>query len=310
MKRADLDKRAQRDKFGAGKHGFQSGNPIGGVLPTIPGADWFDHVQEEVANVIEAAKYTIDPNKYNQLLTAINQLIANVFETREEKSIDEVSESLMQDCIVSYPRGEKTGAVQAPVKVFNIVGKTGAHWRHQLHFRAYSTEVYIKSQQSTNSERWIIKRLDGADWSDVRGKPNTVAGYGITDGVTQAQLMTVISGKANLATTLAGYGITDAVRNADFTGSIAATGWRRTPDGLIEQWGVLTHGDIISTTAFPMTFPIAFPNAVFVVNGNSGSNQPCQLNVINVTRTGCTMWITEANQVFATGTVFWRALGN
>ena len=310
MKRADLDKRAQRDKFGAGKHGFQSGNPTGGVLPTIPGADWFDHVQEEVANVIEAAKYTIDPNKYNQLLTAINQLIANVFETREEKSIDEVSESLMQDCIVSYPHGETTGAVPAPVKVFNIVGKTGSHWRHQLHFRAYSTEVYIKSQQSTNSETWIIKRLDGADWSDVRGKPNTVAGYGITDGVTQAQLMTVISGKANLATTLAGYGITDAVRNADFTGSIAATGWRRTPDGLIEQWGVLTHGDIASTTAFPMTFPIAFPNAVFVVNGNSGSNQPCQLNVINVTRTGCTMLITEANQVLATGTVFWRALGN
>ena len=310
MKRADLDKRAQRDKFGAGKHGFQSGNPTGGVLPTIPGADWFDHVQEEVANVIEAAKYTIDPNKYNQLLTAINQLIANVFETREEKSIDEVSESLMQDCIVSYPHGEKTGAVPAPVKVFNIVGKTGSHWRHQLHFRAYSTEVYIKSQQSTNSETWIIKRLDGADWSDVRGKPNTVAGYGITDGVTQAQLMTVISGKANLATTLAGYGITDAVRNADFTGSIAATGWRRTPDGLIEQWGVLTHGDINSTTAFPMTFPIAFPNNAYVVTGNSGSNQPCQVNIINVTKTGCTMWVTEANQVFTTGTVFWRALGN
>ena len=310
MKRADLDKRAQRDKFGAGKHGFQSGNPTGGVLPTIPGADWFDHVQEEVANVIEAAKYTIDPNKYNQLLTAINQLIANVFETREEKSIDEVSESLMQDCIVSYPHGEKTGAVPAPVKVFNIVGKTGSHWRHQLHFRAYSTEVYIKSQQSTNSETWIIKRLDGADWSDVRGKPNTVAGYGITDGVTQAQLMTVISGKANLATTLAGYGITDAVRNADFTGSIAATGWRRTPDGLIEQWGVLTHGDISSTTAFPMKFPIAFPNNAYVVTGNSGSNQPCQVNVINVTKTGCTMWVTEANQVVVTGTVFWRALGD
>ena len=232
MKRADLDKRAQRDKFGAGKHGFQSGNPTGGVLPTIPGADWFDHVQEEVANVIEAAKYTIDPNKYNQLLTAINQLIANVFETREEKSIDEVSESLMQDCIVSYPHGEKTGAVPAPVKVFNIVGKTGSHWRHQLHFRAYSTEVYIKSQQSTNSETWIIKRLDGADWSDVRGKPNTVAGYGITDGVTQAQLMTVISGKANLATTLAGYGLGDAI--AVLTGTIADGGTIPLPAGFSE----------------------------------------------------------------------------
>ena len=75
MKRADLEKRAQRDKFGAGKHGFQSGNPAGGLLPTIPGAAWFDHTQEEICAVIEAAGLTVDPSKYNQMLTALRKII-------------------------------------------------------------------------------------------------------------------------------------------------------------------------------------------------------------------------------------------
>ena len=75
MKRADLEKRAQRDKFGAGKHGFQSGNPAGGLLPTIPGAAWFDHTQEEICAVIEAAGLTVDPSQYNQMLTALRKII-------------------------------------------------------------------------------------------------------------------------------------------------------------------------------------------------------------------------------------------
>lgn len=75
MKRADLEKRAQRDKFGAGKHGFQSGNPAGGLLPTIPGAEWFDHTQEEICAVIEAAGLTVDPSKYNQMLIALRKII-------------------------------------------------------------------------------------------------------------------------------------------------------------------------------------------------------------------------------------------
>ncbi|WP_274570662.1 hypothetical protein V6667_06450 [Neisseria leonii] len=81
MKRADLDKRAQRDKFGSGKHGFQSGNPSGGVLPTIPGAEWFDHVQEEIAGVIEAGGITVNPQQYNQLLTAMRKLFSDATRT-------------------------------------------------------------------------------------------------------------------------------------------------------------------------------------------------------------------------------------
>lgn len=75
MKRADLDKRAARDRFGPGKHGFQSGNPSQGVLPTIPGAEWFNHVQEEIAHVIESTGEELNPQQTNQLKTAILHLI-------------------------------------------------------------------------------------------------------------------------------------------------------------------------------------------------------------------------------------------
>ncbi|WP_085359580.1 phage tail protein [Neisseria dumasiana] len=76
MKRVDPNNRAQADKFGSGKPGFQGGNPAAGVLPTIPGADWFNHTQEEICSVIENAGLVLNPNKYNQLYEAITKLLS------------------------------------------------------------------------------------------------------------------------------------------------------------------------------------------------------------------------------------------
>lgn len=48
------------------------------------------------------------------------------------------------------------------------------------------------------------------EWSDIKHKPTTVAGYGITNAYTKDEVDTALDGKANKATTLAGYGITNA----------------------------------------------------------------------------------------------------
>lgn len=77
MRRVALENRAQKDKFGVSKHGFTPGNPSTGVLATIPGAEWFDSVQEEIANTIEAAGFSLDTAKSNQLHAAILKLIGN-----------------------------------------------------------------------------------------------------------------------------------------------------------------------------------------------------------------------------------------
>ena len=52
---------------------FTAGNPGPGtpVAATVPGQDWFNDVQEEIAAPIEAAGITLDKTHHNQLLTAI-----------------------------------------------------------------------------------------------------------------------------------------------------------------------------------------------------------------------------------------------
>ena len=77
MQRVPLENRAQKDKFGPGKHGYQGGNPTTGVLATIPGAEAFDCFQEEISNVIENAGIELDGKNYQQLYQAIVQLITD-----------------------------------------------------------------------------------------------------------------------------------------------------------------------------------------------------------------------------------------
>lgn len=49
----------------------------------------------------------------------------------------------------------------------------------------------------------------------------TLAGYGITDAYTQAEVTSLLSSKANSATTLSGYGITDAYTKTETDGLLA-----------------------------------------------------------------------------------------
>ncbi len=55
------------DKFGTGKHGFTGGNPQTGTPATTPGFEWFDSIQEELANVLEENGVTLDPVNNKQL---------------------------------------------------------------------------------------------------------------------------------------------------------------------------------------------------------------------------------------------------
>ena len=58
---------------------FTEGNPALSIPATTVAADWLNSLQEEVANVVEAAGLTLDQTgvTVNQLLNAINSKIAN-----------------------------------------------------------------------------------------------------------------------------------------------------------------------------------------------------------------------------------------
>jgi len=62
---------AQKDKFGAGKDGFTSGNPQTGVPATEVSADILDAIQEEICSIIASAGLTLDKSKNNQMLDAL-----------------------------------------------------------------------------------------------------------------------------------------------------------------------------------------------------------------------------------------------
>lgn len=59
------------DKFGAGKDGFTNGDAVAGIPATDLEDTWFDHVQEEVAGVIEAMGIALDPSNRGQLQEAL-----------------------------------------------------------------------------------------------------------------------------------------------------------------------------------------------------------------------------------------------
>lgn len=62
------------DLHGAGKHGFKDGDLALGISPTDLDADWFNAVQEEIANVIEGAGIVLNGAVRTQLSQAINAI--------------------------------------------------------------------------------------------------------------------------------------------------------------------------------------------------------------------------------------------
>lgn len=73
MRRIDTATKAV-DLFGAGKHGFKNGDPNLAILATKLNAEWFNALQEELANLIEASGQTLNNADNTQLLQSLQIL--------------------------------------------------------------------------------------------------------------------------------------------------------------------------------------------------------------------------------------------
>ncbi|MFN3048780.1 phage tail protein [Pseudomonas alloputida] len=95
-----------------------------------------------------------------------------------------------------------------------------------------------------------------------------------------------------------------------FHSSLGPAGWAKRPDGLIEQWG---QGQTDANGLIYITFPIAFPNAVFNITPMHLGSLSLMHNVMGatITKTSCQVRIqNSANAAQAGWTAMWRAIGN
>ncbi|HGO5822508.1 TPA: hypothetical protein ACK3JW_000148 [Mannheimia haemolytica] len=84
--------------------------------------------------------------------------------------------TLLKDGIYAFGSSSTTDNLPSvhPYKLLNLAGNN-PNWRHQIAIKAYSTEIYLSSQQSSGSDTWLEwRRIDGADWADIRNNPITI----------------------------------------------------------------------------------------------------------------------------------------
>lgn len=125
-------------------------------------------------------------------------------------------------------------------------------------------------------------------WANIKNKPTTVSGFGITDmasqsvaNATNATNASAVpwSGVSSKPNTVAGFGITDlqAAINAltGFANSVGSSGYQKLPSGLIVQWGKVVNAGAWSSKN--VTLPISFPSSglsILVGETNAGTAHP------------------------------------
>lgn len=101
-------------------------------------------------------------------------------------------------------------------------------------------------------------------------------------------------------------------RNTDFAALIGANGWKRSPGGVIEQWGTLLGSTVMAPFTPNLSFPVSFPNAcraisVQCMNPNSLAGYTGR--VTNVSASGA--WVSNSNGTIAVDDVLtWQAIGD
>ena len=101
-------------------------------------------------------------------------------------------------------------------------------------------------------------------------------------------------------------------RNTDFSALIGANGWKRSPGGVIEQWGTILGATVMSPFTPNLSFPINFPTACRAISVqcmNPNSLAGYSGRVTNVSASGA--WVSNSNGTLAVNDVLtWQAIGD
>lgn len=235
------------DKFGVGKHGFTDGNSVTGIPSTDLEGQFFDHVQEELAGIVEATGGAVDGSSRTQVLNSINALI----------------EARVGDYVLD------TGVANAYVIALNpaIAAYTGTF---EARFKAVNANTAACTVNAGGGVVPLV-REDGQPMQVgdipagglVSFTYDPVGAKAIVVSVVPSQM--VATQAETDAGTIDNKFVTPKKLRWGFAGVFAVNGYITFPSwlgGWIVQWGA---GTVNGTGDLSVAFPITFPNAVYTI---------------------------------------------
>ena len=103
--------------------------------------------------------------------------------------------SYKTDGIYAFVRGGQNLPPNVSACHLVVIGGADGNWCRQIAYKAYSEEIWARRQNDYATDIWSEwQRMDGVNWTGVRDKPNTFAGYGLTGNKTYDGQLTIAGG--------------------------------------------------------------------------------------------------------------------
>lgn len=282
---------------------FTGGDPVAAIPATVPGYEWFNGVQEELAALILRSGMTLDASVLDQVRRSLDRLYGGAMSSLSANT------TLTADS-AGLVRVDASGGA----RTITLPAANAANGR-PIALRIVKTD---SSANAVTVQRAGTNTIEGAtsialttQWSSAWLVSDGVSSWVHQNGLAAS---TTVRGTARFATTTeadAGTLDTVAVTPAALgiaTRSFAAAGYQRLPGGLIIQWGSGVTGAGGSVT---VTFPLVFPNAVYSLAFASNVVSSIAHTYQTLTTSGFFLqgWVTNTAAAAVTQTATYVAIG-
>lgn len=219
---------------------FHNGDPSTGEQGTRVTDTWLNDVQAhlidfgiELKYLLAKAELTPDPNKKTQIYDAINKIISDSKMTLTSELTNN-----------SASIGASAHAAKKLKDLIDALTRNLGNYipnsKKSDHIDSYSSDMVATSKAVRKLYDWCYQQIENKANASHKHVANDIIDFA------------------------------DKVSGL-FSQSLSDNGWRKTPDGFIEQWGTLTinplGGSGIDTQ---VVFPISFPSAVLNVQLSYG----------------------------------------
>jgi hypothetical protein len=270
---------------------FAAPNPQAGIPATVPGYEWFNSIQEELIALLSASGITPDVNNTAQVLAALRG--TGLFQTANQ--FDSTTKAATT-AFVQGAMGSRSGAL--------TIGRGTA---------MDGTQV---------GKLIVLFDADGVSGSVALPNPGALARSGLSVEVingsgTATYTLTTPSGSfsgngspvllpgTSVVATM--YGGNWVLTGGSGAALLASNGYMRNSNGVILQWGYFAGSNTADT---PVTFPIAFPSALFSVHPTAqavGTGAWAGWNTGTLTGFNGNMWASATTR--QSGTATYIAIG-